>query len=175
MVSPHGRGLLRAKKNGVGAKKNGKRRRTVDFQPLNKHAFRENHRIQSPFHHARRIPNGKRKTVLDAWNDYHSVPLNEDDRHKTTFNTPQGRYRYIPTPQWYIASADGYRQDQVRGRHATLVRHDRGELLPGGPIAGYNVVGMQSSSTQGNSSSAHPQWTLQASRSPSLRSCSRCT
>ena len=46
------------------AKKNGKPRRTVDFQALNKHAFRETHHTQSPFHQARRIPNGKRKTIL---------------------------------------------------------------------------------------------------------------
>ena len=36
------------------AKKNGKPRRTVDFQALNKHAFRKTHHTQSPFHQARR-------------------------------------------------------------------------------------------------------------------------
>ena len=97
------------------AKKNGKPRRTVDFQALNKHAFRETHHTQSPFHQARRIPNGKRKTVFDAWNGYHIVPLHEDDRHKTTFITPWGRYRYLSTPQGYIASGDGYarRYDEI--------------------------------------------------------------
>ncbi|KAJ8369166.1 hypothetical protein SKAU_G00091940 [Synaphobranchus kaupii] len=81
------------------AKKSGKPRRTVDFQALNKHALRETHHTQSPFHQARRVPNGKRKTVFDAWNGYHSVPLHEDDRHKTTFITPWGRYRYLSAPQ----------------------------------------------------------------------------
>ena len=97
------------------AKKNGKPRRTVDFQALNKHAFRETHHTQSPFHQGRRIPNGKRKTVFDAWNGYHSVPLHEDVRHKTTFITPWGRYRYLSTPQGYIASGDGYtrRYDEI--------------------------------------------------------------
>ena len=86
------------------AKKNGKPRRTVDFQALNKHAFRETHHTQSPFHQARRIPNGKRKT----WNGYHSVD-------KTTFITPWGRYRYLSAPQGYIASGDGYtrRYDEI--------------------------------------------------------------
>ncbi|KAJ8373500.1 hypothetical protein SKAU_G00040800 [Synaphobranchus kaupii] len=86
------------------AKKSGKPRCTVDFQALNKHALRETHHTQSPFHQARRVPNGKRKTVFDAWNGYHSVPLHEDDRHKTTFITPCGRYRYLSAPQGYMAS-----------------------------------------------------------------------
>ena len=43
----------------VCAKKNGKPRRTVDFQALNVHAARETHHTQSPFHQARSIPSGK--------------------------------------------------------------------------------------------------------------------
>ena len=90
------------------AKKNGKPRRTVDFQPLNTHATRETHHTQSPFHQARSVPANKKKTVLDAWNGYHSVPIREEDRHLTTFITPWGRYRYKTAPQGYIVSGDGY-------------------------------------------------------------------
>ena len=90
------------------AKKNGKPRRTVDLQPLNAHAVRETHHTQSPFHQARLVPHGKKKTVFDCWNGYHSVPLHENDRHLTTFITPWGRYRYRVAPQGYIASGDGY-------------------------------------------------------------------
>ena len=50
------------------AKKNGKPRRTIDFQPLNIHATRETHHTQSPFHQARSVPHDKKKTVFDAWN-----------------------------------------------------------------------------------------------------------
>ena len=92
----------------VCAKKNGKPRRTVDFQALNLHAARETHHTQSPFHQARSIPSGTKKTVFDCWNGYHSIPLHEDDRHLTTFITPWGRYRYNTAPQGYIASGDGY-------------------------------------------------------------------
>ena len=74
------------------AKKNGQPRRAIDFQPLNSHATRETHHTQSPFHQARSVPHGKKKTVFDAWNGYHSVPLHPDDRHYTTFITPWGRY-----------------------------------------------------------------------------------
>ena len=68
-----------------------------------------------PFHQARSVPQGKKKTVLDAWNGYHSVPLHPDDRHYTTFITPWGRYRYCTAPQGYIASGDGYtrRYDEI--------------------------------------------------------------
>ena len=89
-------------------KKSGKPRRTVDFQPLNHHATRETHHTQSPFHQVRSIPPHTRKTVFDAWNGYHSIPLHEDDRHYTTFITPWGRYRYLVAPQGYIASGDAY-------------------------------------------------------------------
>lgn len=92
----------------VCAKKNGEPRRTVDFQALNAHATRETHHTPSPFHQARSVPQGKKKTVLDAWNGYHSVPIREEDRHLTTFITPWGRYRYKTAPQGYIASGDGY-------------------------------------------------------------------
>ena len=97
------------------AKKNGEPRRTVDFQALNRHAMRETHHTQSPFHQARSVPSNKRKTVLDAWNGYHSVPLRAEDRHYTTFITPWGRYRYKTAPQGYIASGDGYtrRYDEI--------------------------------------------------------------
>lgn len=99
----------------VCAKKNGEPRRTVDFRALNTYAKRETHYTQSPFHQARSVPAQKKKSVLDAWNGYHSVPLHEDDRHYTTFITPWGRYRYCVAPQGYIASGDSYtrRYDQI--------------------------------------------------------------
>ena len=91
----------------VCTKKNGSLRRTIDLQPLNKHATRETHHCPSPFHQARAIPRGTKKTVFDAWNGY-SVALREADRHYTTFITPWGRYRYHTAPQGYTASGDAY-------------------------------------------------------------------
>lgn len=97
------------------AKKNGKPRRTLDFQPLNVHATRETHHTPSRFHQARLVAHGTKKSALDAWNEYHSVPIHQDDRHLTTFITPWGRYRYKTAPQGYIASGDGYtrRYDEI--------------------------------------------------------------
>jgi hypothetical protein len=99
----------------VCAKKSGKPRRTVDLQALNTHATRETHHTPSPFHQARAVPHNTKKTIFDAWNGYHSVPIREEDRHLTTFITPWGRYRYKTAPQGYIASGDGYtrRYDEI--------------------------------------------------------------
>ena len=83
----------------IGAKKNGKPRRTVDLQALNASATRETHHTQRPFHQARSVPHGTKKMVCDAWNGYHAVPLHPDDRHLTTFITPWGRYRYRSASQ----------------------------------------------------------------------------
>ena len=96
-------------------KKDGTPRRTVDLQALNRYATRETHHTQSPFHQARSVPHGTKKTVLDAWNGYHSVPIRPEDRHLTTFITPWGRYRYKTAPQGYAASGDGYtrRYDEI--------------------------------------------------------------
>eukprot|EP00111_Clytia_hemisphaerica_P018819 TCONS_00055643-protein len=99
----------------VCAKKDGTPRRTVDFQALNANATRETHHTMSPFHQACLVPSGKKKTVFDCWNGYHSIPLEPEHRHLTTFITPWGRYRYKVAPQGYIASGDGYtrRLDEI--------------------------------------------------------------
>ena len=86
----------------------GSPRRTVDLSPLNKHCKRETHNSESPFHAARRVPKMTWKTVTDAWNGYHSVPLRESDRKLTTFITPWGRWRYKRLPQGFVSSQDGY-------------------------------------------------------------------
>ena len=92
----------------VTRKQDGRPRRTVDLSPLNKYCKRETHTGDSPFHLARRIPPNVWKTVCDAWNGYHSVPLRESDKHLTTFITPYGRYRYRRAPQGFLSSGDGY-------------------------------------------------------------------
>lgn len=89
-------------------KKNGKPRRTVDLQALNRAAMRQTHTTESPFHQVSGIPANKLKTVLDCWNGYHSVSLEEEDRHLTTFLTPWGKYRYKRAPQGFLAAGDAY-------------------------------------------------------------------
>ena len=81
------------------SKANGEPRRTVNYQPLNKWVKRDAFATESPFHIARRIPGHSWKTVSDAWNGYHSVPLHENSRHLTTFITMEGKFRYTRIPQ----------------------------------------------------------------------------
>ena len=68
-------------------KHDGTGRRTVDLSPLNKFCLRETHSSKAPFHLARSVPASHFKTVTDAWNGFHSVPIREEDRHLTTFCT----------------------------------------------------------------------------------------
>ena len=99
----------------VTRKANGKPRRTIDLSPLNKHCLREVHPIKSPFELAKGIPPNTWRTITDAFNGYHSVPLHPDDRHLTTFSTNQGLYRYLRAPQGFASSGDGYnrRLDEI--------------------------------------------------------------
>ena len=92
----------------VTRKDDGSPRRTVDLSPMNKHCEREIHTSKSPFNLARSVPDNSVKTVYDAWNGYHSVPIREEDRHLTTFTTPWGLFRYKRAPQGFISSGDGY-------------------------------------------------------------------
>ena len=89
-------------------KHDGSLRRTVDLTALNKASRRRTHHTKSPFALASQVPRNKKKSVLDVWNAYHSVPVREEDQHKLTFITQWGRYRYKKAPQGYLASGDGY-------------------------------------------------------------------
>ena len=92
----------------VTRKHDGTPRRTVDLSPLNKFCTRETFPAEAPFHLARRVPGRTWKSVVDAWNGYHSVPLRDSDRHLTTFITPFGKWRYTRAPQGFLSSGDGY-------------------------------------------------------------------
>jgi hypothetical protein len=69
------------------------------------HATRKTHHTQSPFHQARSIPSNTKKTIFDAWNGYHSVPL-----YTSTIVTSDHHvhytYGYCTAPQGYITSGD---------------------------------------------------------------------
>ena len=96
-------------------KPDGSPRRVVDFQALNKHCLRDIHHTVPPFQQSRVIPPSTYKSVTDAWNGYHSVPVCVEDRHLLTFITEFGQYRYCVAPQGYVACGDGYthRHDSI--------------------------------------------------------------
>ena len=105
---PPGTPTIWCSKMVVVAKKDGTPRRTVDLQNLNAASYRETHHTSSPFNLASSVPSGTRKTILDAWNAYHLVPLSEEARDATTFITEWGRYRYCRGPQGFKASGDAF-------------------------------------------------------------------
>ena len=71
----------------VTPKNDGSPRRVIDYSQLNKHAPRQTHHTKSPYQIAASIPGNKVKSVLDNWHGYHSVPIDPQDRHLTTFLT----------------------------------------------------------------------------------------
>ena len=105
---PYGEPVTWCHRMVVTRKHDGSPRRIVDLSPFNRFCKRETFSAEAPFPLARRIPGKTWKTVTDAWNGYHSVPLRESDRHLTTFMTPYGRWRYTRAPQGFLSSGDGY-------------------------------------------------------------------
>ena len=99
----------------VAAKKDGRPRRTVDLQRLNAQCLRETHHCESPFKLACRVAPNTKKTVLDATDGYHAIPLDDESKPLTTFITEWGRYRYRRLPQGYLAAGDAYtrRYDEI--------------------------------------------------------------
>ena len=83
-------------------------RRTVDMSALNKHCKREPHGGKSPFEMARAVPRETWKSIHDALNGFHSIPIYEEDRHLTTFQSPLGRWRHAKAPQGFLSSGDAY-------------------------------------------------------------------
>ncbi len=108
----------------VTPKASGKPRRTVDLQQLNKNTIREVHHTPSPFNLVSMIPAGMFKTVLDAWNGYHSLMLSLQSKPATTFITEWGRYRYCRGPQGYHGTGDAYtrRFDDITADEKRYVR-----------------------------------------------------
>ena len=105
---PHGEPTQWCHRMVITRKHDGTPRRTVDLSPLNKFCRRETFASETPFKLACRVPSNTWKSVTDAWNGCHSVPLRESDRHLTTFITPFGRWRYTRAPQGFLSSEDGY-------------------------------------------------------------------
>ena len=68
------------------AKENGSPRRTVDLQALNNASVRQTHHTPSPFHQAMSVPHNMKKSVLDAWNGYHSLFLTLCGENGITLN-----------------------------------------------------------------------------------------
>ena len=99
----------------VQVKKSGKLRRCVDLQKYNDHTYREVNYGRVPHDLVCDLPPNQKKTVLDAWNGYHSIPMDDEAKDTTTFITEWGPYRYRCAPQGFHTSGDHYtrRMDEI--------------------------------------------------------------
>ena len=112
-------------------KQNGSPRRTVDMQRLNDASLRHTHPVLSPYLKAMTVPKNSYKTVTDAWEGYHSVPLDKESSKLTSFVTPFGCYRYLTNPQGNHISGDAYnkRFDMVTANVKDVQRQVDDSLL----------------------------------------------
>ena len=109
----------------ITGKSDGSPRRTIDLQPLNKVATRETHHVIPPAQQVRSIPKNQLMSVFDAWNGYHSIPIDPADRDKFSFMTEShGKLRYCRAPQGYTASGDAYthRYDRIVASVERLIK-----------------------------------------------------
>ena len=112
-------------------KPNGTPRRTVDMQSLNKATLRQSYPLTSPYQKAMTVPTGVYKTVTDAWEGFHAIPLDEESSKLTQFITPFGVYRYKRGPQGFQATMDAYnrRFDKVTEGVKDIIRQVDDSLL----------------------------------------------
>ena len=89
----------------VTLKINGSPRRIIDYKKLNDAIPHQTNITQSPFFCASACPPGKKKTLLDAKDGYHSVVLAKGESGEVTeFLCEFGRYRCVGSGQGLICS-----------------------------------------------------------------------
>ena len=90
-------------------KKDGSPRRLIDYKRLNVAIPRKTNITKSPFMCASVCPPGKKKTLLDTKDGYHSVILAlGESREVTEFLCEFGRYRCVGSGQGLICNGDAY-------------------------------------------------------------------
>ena len=87
----------------VVAKKDGSPRQIVDFRDV-----RQVCTILQPLHHMASFSTGNFGTCIDTRDGHHGIPMEEVDRHITTFITPFGKVRYKVMPQGFLAITNTY-------------------------------------------------------------------
>ena len=81
---------------------------SCDIRKVNTAKKCQTHYTEPPITQAMSIPPHTWQYTTNAWNRYHSVPLEARDRHVITFLTPWGRMRYLVAPQGLISSGDSF-------------------------------------------------------------------
>ena len=89
-------------------KKNNEPRKTIDYRHLNEQCERIPHHTPKPFDIVSNIPSKTYKTVMDAYNGYNQIALDEESIELTTFICEQGRFQSLRAPQGFSGSGDMY-------------------------------------------------------------------
>jgi hypothetical protein len=109
----------------VTMKKDGSPQRIIDYKKLNNAIPRQTNITKSPFMCASDCRLGKKKSILDAKDGYHSVVLEKgESRAVTEFLCEFGRYRCIGSGQGLICSGDAYthRFNNITSKFQNVVR-----------------------------------------------------
>ena len=105
-------------------------RRTVDFKWLNAHIDPHVFHCEPPIRQAMKIPLSNWKTVLDARDGFHSVPLAEESKKWTHFITKHGKYAYERLPQGVVSAPAAFSERMAEaekgpgGRQPSPNQHD---------------------------------------------------
>ena len=112
-------------------KKDGTPRRAVSLVKPNQATVRHHHHTPSPFQQAIKVPPKTWRSILDAWNGYHSILLHPAARDLFTFIIKWGRFRYLRCPQGYHSSGDVYTHhfDEITKNFSDNVRQVDDSLL----------------------------------------------
>jgi hypothetical protein len=73
-------------------KKSGEIRLCVDFRNLNKLSLKDNYPLPKMDHVLEKVVGTNRMSMIDGFSSYNQIAMNEQDREKTAFTTPWGRY-----------------------------------------------------------------------------------
>ena len=79
-------------------KKGGEKRFVIDFRSLNKITVRDNYPIPHVDDIIEKTRGSKFYTELDLASGYWCVPILEEDRHKTAFSVPRGKFEFNRLP-----------------------------------------------------------------------------
>eukprot|EP00253_Pinus_taeda_P027006 PITA_27006 len=66
----------------------------IDFRNLNKVSLKDNYPLPKMDHILQRVVGASRISLLDGYSGYNQILVHEDDRDKTTFTTPWGKFHY---------------------------------------------------------------------------------
>ena len=100
-------------------------RRIIDYKNLNNAVPCQTNITQSPIMCASACPPRKKKSILDAKDGYHSVPLKKGESQAVTeFLCACGRYRCNGSGQGFICSGDAYthRFDNITSQFTNVVQ-----------------------------------------------------